>query len=92
MEVQVTAHARKRMKSRLGLPKSAIQRLADTAFESGHQHKDARGKAKRYLDRLFLLQKSATNLRVYGDFVYVFCDQTLVTVFQLPHNCRGGIK
>lgn len=90
--IQVTNHAQKRFKQRLGLPKKACQRHAEIAFQNGFKHADARGNAKKYLDRLFLEHRTATNMRIYGDVVYIFNHETLITVFGLPKNVRSGFK
>ena len=86
----VTNHAAKRFKQRVGLPKAACQRHAEKAFSEGFSHAEARGSAKRYLDKLFLEHRKANNLRVYGQFVYLFAGTVLVTVINLPRKIRGG--
>lgn len=35
--------------------------------------------------------KNANNIRLYGDILYIFCDNILVTVFQIPTNMRNNI-
>jgi len=91
MEVTVTKHAGKRLKSRLGLPKKAAQRHAEMVFQAGARHRDVRGRLKRYMDKMFLQHKTATEMRAYGQHLYLFCGSNLVTVLQLPSNMRGGI-
>lgn len=86
--INVTNHARKRFKERLGLPKAACLRQAQKAFDSGFTHAQAKGKAKRYMDSLFLKYRTANNLRVYGQAVYIFSGNTLITVMLLPVNIR----
>ena len=88
--VIVTNHAAKRFKQRVGLPKTACQRHAEKAFIDGLRHTDVRGSAKRYLDKLFLEHRTANNMRVYGQFVYLFKGKVLVTVLNLPRSVRGG--
>jgi hypothetical protein len=90
--ITVTNHAEKRFKERLGLPKSACQKHAQIAYDEGFKHEDARGKAKRYLDKLFLEHRNANAMRVYGEFVYLFTGETLITVLNLPKSVRGGFK
>jgi hypothetical protein len=88
--VTVTNHSRKRFKQRLGLSKKACQRHAEIAFLQGATHADVRGRAKRYLDRLFLQHHTANQLRVHGQFVYLFNNNVLITVLGLPKSMRGG--
>ena len=88
----ITNHAAKRFKQRVGLPKKACLRHAELAFTNGFTHSEARGKAKRYLDKLFLEYHKADNMRVYGGFVYLFVGETLITILPLPRNMKNGFR
>ena len=90
--VKVTNHAKKRFKQRLGLPKSACQTHAQIAFDKGFKHTDAKGRARRYLDKTYFEYRTATQMRVYGEYLYLFCGHTLITVFILPKRLRGGFR
>lgn len=87
----VTNHAAKRLKQRLGLPKKAVLRIADKAYQEGWTHADARGRLKRYLDGLYLAEEKATDMRIHGNFIYLFHGNILITVLNLPKNLRGGV-
>jgi hypothetical protein len=92
-DIVLTNHAKKRLKQRLGLPKSACERAAQSAFDTGHKHSDAKGKARRYLDHLYLLYlqyEKANNIRVKGQHVYLFSGNVLVTVLNLPRSISRG--
>lgn len=89
--VLVTDHAEIRMKERLGLRKKAIQRMAQRAFESGFRRRDTKGRLKRYLDASYSLHGKGNQVRVYGDFIYIFHSWTLITVLNLPSDLRGGL-
>lgn len=91
-EVKVTNHAAKRFKQRLGLPKKACQSHAQRAYEDGYKHVDSKGRAKRYMDKLFLQHRNANQMRVYGEYIYLFSGSVLVTVMNLPKSVRGGFK
>ena len=82
--IVVTNHARKRFKERLGLPKRACQRQAEKAMDVGRKHSDAKGKARKYMNSLFLRYKKANNMRVYGEAIYVFKGAILITVMHFP--------
>jgi hypothetical protein len=84
--VIVTHHAADRMKSRIGIPKKAIQRTAEAAFENGVTHKAAKGRLKKWYSKLFREHKTANNVRTFGKHVYIFSNRTLITVIHLPHN------
>ena len=84
--IEVSRHARKRTKERMGLNKKAVECNAQKAFEYGITHKEAKGRLKKYLTKLFLTNRKINNLRVYHRYVYLFAGNTLVTVIPLPSN------
>ena len=88
----ISDHAKDRLKERCGLPKKAIERNVKTAFEQGIKHSECTGRLRKYLDYLFLSHKLATNIRLYGDTVYIFQDENLITVFQLPKIYKKAVN
>lgn len=84
----VTKHATRRIRSRVGIAKGGAERVAGRALEKGISHGETSGVLHGYMTRLFFKYKTATNLRIWCNYVYVFCDETLVTVFQLPPELR----
>jgi len=72
---KITSHANKRIKQRIGIPKKSAHTNAEKALIYGVSHKDTSGTLCRY---------SAGNIKIYNDFVYIFCVETLITVFSLP--------
>lgn len=90
--VNVTKHAYKRMKERCGYSKSTCQRMAEKAFAEGVSHADVSGRLDKYFYQLYCYDYSANNLRIYGEFVYVFSDHNLVTVMLLPNDLKDSVK
>lgn len=86
--IHVTKHAKKRFKQRLGFPKSAHNKSALRAYKNGFTDSHARGKAKLFLRKLAANNQKAKNLRVHGEFVYIFEGTTLITIFGLPRGIR----
>lgn len=89
-EVVITRHARQRMRERLGLPKRAVQRHAQRAYDEGLHHGGVSGAAGRYLDALYFKNRCANDLRVYGEFVFVFANGVLITVHEIPNRLKGA--
>ena len=58
----VTKHGAKRLKERCGVPKRAVQRNAQTAYEKGLNYENATGKLKKYIDS----KTKAHKLRMYA--------------------------
>lgn len=74
------------------LEESSCDKVAALALQHGIRHAEARGAFGRYLDRLFLLKRTANHIRVYGDFIYLFNGQRLVTTFPLPHKYKSVVR
>lgn len=82
--VTVSKHAVRRLKERCGLNKRSVQRMADKAFVDGIRHSDTRGRLNKWVTSLYFYNKTANNIRLYGDKAYLFAESTLVTVIQIP--------
>lgn len=90
--VYVTKHAYKRMKERCGYNKATCQRMAEKAFSEGVSYTDVSGRLDKYFYHLYCYDFSANNLRIYGEFVYVFSNHNLVTVMLVPNELKEGVK
>jgi len=88
----VTRHAEKRTRKRIGLPKRVTGKNADKALRDGVRHRDVNGSLRRYVDALYFRNTAGNNIRIYNDFVYIFHNQTLITVFPLPQRYRKAAK
>lgn len=86
--VKITEHAYQRAKERLGFGRAAVDKMASKAFYDGVVHKQAKGRLKKYFDRLYFEYRTANNIRVYGENVFLFSGQTLITVYQLPNDLK----
>lgn len=84
----ITRHGEKRSRKRLGLKKKAIERDVEAALEQGATHADTRGRLRKFLDKLYLSHENATNMRIHRGRVYLFNEDTLITVITLPGNLQ----
>ena len=82
----VTNHAKQRGKDRLGINKKAVDRIADKALEYGLRHLETQGNLKTYIDKLYLSHKNANNIRIHNRQVFLFRDNVLITILNLPKN------
>lgn len=90
---QVTKHATQRTKERLGpSTKKAVVRNANRALRYGLRHRDTHGKLHRYIDALYWRHRTANNIRIYQDHVYIFHGGTLITVYSLPEIYRNEVS
>jgi hypothetical protein len=82
--VKVSVHAERRIRERLKLPITAAKRAAENAKARGKPRTTFKGRFRRYLDHLHRkgqdLQAGA-EIIVYGEGIYLFAGDTLVTIY-----------
>lgn len=92
MSAIVTKHAAERGDSRLGLRLGSLTRMAELALENGIKHSETSGSLKRYIDKLFLTHRNGSNIRIYGETVFIFAGEILVTVLPLDNRHKKTVK
>ena len=90
--MNMSNHATDRMNERCGLNKKSAERLSKLALENGISHSDTSGSLNRYLTKLFFYNKTANNIRIYGEYVYIFCDDILITVMPLDNKYKKVVR
>lgn len=87
--MKTSKHAQERGEERMNLDIKAFERLAHKALEEGITHSESKGNLHKYMTgRILAHNNYINNARIYGEFLYLFSNETLVTVFQLPHNLK----
>jgi hypothetical protein len=93
IQITISDHAYDRGKERLGLDKSAFEKIATKAYIAGKPHKDCKGRLKTYVTSLYFQYQTANNIRIYGENIYLFKNNTLITCYQLPNEFNEqGLK
>jgi hypothetical protein len=87
-----TYHAENRAKERCGLNKKTTERMAKIAYEKGLKHSDCSGRLRKYITSLYFYNQSANQIRVYGDKVYIFYNEILITIMNLPNNLKNIVN
>lgn len=90
--MNVSNHAKKRMKERCGANKKSIDRMAQNAFDRGLTHKDLSGKLCKYVDGLYLKYHTGNQIRLYGNNAYIFHDNVLITVLTIPSSLMKSVS
>lgn len=75
-----------RMRERCGLNKKAIERMANKAYIYGKEHRQTKGKLNKWITSVYFNSTTGSEFRIYGDFLYIFNNDILVTVFRVPNN------
>jgi len=84
----ITHHAYIRARQRFSLKPEALERVAGRALQEGLCRSQVTGRLARYFDKLWLQERKARNIRLYGEFLFLFHQDTLITLWQLPNGLR----
>lgn len=93
--MRVSRHADRRIRERVGIPRSAVKRMAAKARAEGVRRQDTQGSLRRYLDALYHYNEEADAIVVYAEKVWIFSGTTLITVLDLHQrykNRANGMK
>ena len=89
--VHVTRHAKKRLKERSGLQKGSMARISEKAFTQGINYGDTKGRLRKWIAKVDF--DSGTKMtKLYGDTLYLFDDNRLVTILQVPADLARDRK
>lgn len=89
---KLTKHSISRLQQRCGVSKKNAMKVAKRAYRTGINHSQTHGNLHRFLDSLYLSQKKGTNMRIYGNAVFVFKEDVLITVINIPENLMKEVK
>ena len=89
----VSHHAKKRIKEREGTTQAKeIEKKVTCAWKKGIKHSEAKGDLCRWMDGCFLRHRSATDMRLYCGYLYIFGhNQVLFTMYPLPGNLKENM-
>ena len=80
MKTIVTTHAAKRVVQRVGGHRKSVQRIADRAFQKGLTYARADRETRLWMDEKCHSNVDVNDVRLYGQHLYIFSDNILVTV------------
>lgn len=84
----ISHHARCRARQRFSLTGAGFQKLASRALVYGIPREQTRGQLRRYLDELWMQYGTANNIRLYGEYLFLFSGALLITTWHLPAAYR----
>ncbi len=90
--MEISNHAKKRLKERAGCNKKNCEKLAAKAFVEGISHSQTKGRLNKWVTSLFYRNKNANNIRLYRGMAYIFCGEILVTVIHIPQSLMKDFK
>lgn len=87
-----TEHAYEKAKERLEWKPKVLDKMMQKAFDEGIQHKDTKGSLKKYITKLWFKHQTANNIRIYGENVYLFYGQTLITLYRIDNKMKKHLQ
>lgn len=74
------------------MPMKSVNRIAQIAFDHGVTHAETSESLNRYLSGIYLNKHCGSNLRIWGEKVYIFEGDALITVLNLPNQYKRAVK
>jgi len=84
----ISDHAYSRAKERFGIGKKSLFRLFQKAQRFGIGPKDTTGNLHKYMIGEVFKSGIPKNVKIYGEFVFIYDNECLITVFIIPRNIR----
>jgi hypothetical protein len=64
--------------------KATTRKMAQLALDKGKSHSETKGRLNKWLSKLWFDYKTANNIRIYGQDVYLFRENVLITLYRVP--------
>lgn len=81
--VVITEHAYKRAKERYKWKAKVLDKMANKAFLEGVKHSETKGRLNKHINRLWMRYRTANNIRIYGEDIFFFVGNKLITLYRL---------
>lgn len=90
--MEITVHAYKKSRQRFRWKSKTLDRMAIKAFEEGIHHKDTKAYLNKYISRKWKLYPHVNNVRIYGENIFFFTGDVLITLYRLPQELIKYVK
>lgn len=90
----LTKHASMRMIQRCGIQKSIQAKIVRRVWRHGVTHAETSESVnlKKWVDGLYLSQRKPNKILLYGNGAYLFKDEVLITVLNIPENLQAEVN
>lgn len=86
--MKITKHSKKRVRKRLGINMCGVEKISENAFKYGIKRENLSGSLRRYVDLFYFNHNRIATMIVYYEHVFIFVNNTFVTVYLLPAKYR----
>lgn len=88
----ITRHGKRRMYDRAGITKGNAEKMAKRIMKNGFAHTETAGNLKGFIGHCWDKHHNSNNMRVYGDKLYVYTNDRLITVLNIPQSILQDMK
>ena len=88
----ISSHAYKRARQRNRWSRNALNRMTVLAYTCGIRRHELKGRLRHFTDDLLEGSKKKPQIRIYGEVLYIFRNQTLVTLYHIPSDLRKHLS
>lgn len=87
-----TKHAYEKAKERMKWKPKVLDRMMQKAFDEGIKHSETKGSLKKYITKLWFRYQTANNIRIYGENVFFFAGEKLITLYRIDNKMVKRLK
>ena len=87
-EINITKHAEKRIRQRVGIPKKSVHNWVESALTEGVRSDSISGSFKRYLNSFQFNAGAASHGIGFNGFILLMKGHTVITVVHTPPKFR----
>lgn len=82
----ITKHAYEKARERFKWKNKVLDKMAEKAFNEGTPHSDTKSRLNKYISHKWFMYKQANNVKIYGENIFFFKDDILITLYRLPQE------
>jgi len=86
--MNISKHAEKRIRKRIGLPRKAVEKFVAEAVENGTPLKEFKGRVKKFYDYTSINYQSGNQSFFYREYLFIAHNGDLVTVYPIPRHIK----
>lgn len=91
-KIIITDHAYDRARKRLKWSSSTLNRMINRIYYEGISSKNSKGTLKIYFEKLNNRNSQCNNIRIFGNSVFFFMNNRLITMLPLPLEIKNYIQ
>jgi len=72
--------------------KKTLDRMMQIAYDDGIRHSDCKPALRRFVDYVWFKTKKPNQIRIHGEVIFLFHNETLITVYRIDSKNLKKVK